>query len=100
MGTDADLDWMDIKSDKKGGCRANVGFLGPGFGPHLFNLERGTFCVKDKGATIHEALHVMGGEHEQSRPDRQRFIKILWDKIPIDSAHNYWRTSWTSEDAA
>ena len=47
--TDADLDWMEIISDEIGGCRATVGFHGPGAGPHLCNLERGTFCTESKG---------------------------------------------------
>lgn len=38
------------------------------------------FC-DNKGMIIHEICHALGFWHEQSRPDRNRFVRILWENI-------------------
>lgn len=43
-------------------------------------LSIGTNC--DRIATIeHEFLHALGFWHEQSRSDRDDYVKIMWDRI-------------------
>lgn len=43
-------------------------------------LSIGTNC--DRIATIeHEFLHALGFWHEQSRSDRDDYVKIMWDHI-------------------
>jgi hypothetical protein len=34
------------------------------------------------GVIIHEIMHALGIVHEQSRPDRDSFVKVVWDVIP------------------
>ncbi|XP_051879393.1 meprin A subunit beta-like [Pristis pectinata] len=41
-------------------------------------------------ATIeHEFLHALGFWHEQSRPDRDDYVKIIWDRIENGQEHNF-----------
>lgn len=41
------------------------------------------------GSIIHELGHVIGLEHEHTRPDRDAYIQIHWDNIVEDKRHNF-----------
>lgn len=41
------------------------------------------------GTAIHELGHAIGMAHEQSRPDRRKYVEIHWDNIPDDKASNF-----------
>jgi len=71
------------------GCWSYVGRLG---GRQQLNLEA-PGCVH-QGVAIHEAIHAMGFFHEQSRPDRDEFVNILWGNINPDMAYNFNKLSW------
>lgn len=41
------------------------------------------------GSLMHEIGHVIGLEHEHTRPDRNQYITIHWDNIQADRIHNF-----------
>jgi hypothetical protein len=64
------------------GCSSGVGKRG---GKQLITL--GPECTA--GNTIHEIGHTLGLWHEQSRDDRDAFIKIVWANILDGYEHNF-----------
>lgn len=69
---------------KGGGCFSSVGNRHVG----KQRLSIGTNC--DRIATIeHEFLHALGFWHEQSRADRDDYVKIMWDRISEGKEHNF-----------
>lgn len=60
----------------KSGCGTLVGYK-----TEPVDVSLSEKCLKLTGAIQHEILHVLGLWHEQSRPDRDEFVDILWDNI-------------------
>ena len=55
-------------------------------GGQVINL--GTGCMSQR-LIQHELAHALGMWHEQSRPDRDNYVTILWDNIRTESSYNY-----------
>ncbi|XP_041941131.1 meprin A subunit beta [Alosa sapidissima] len=69
---------------KGSGCFSSVGNRRVG----KQRLSIGSGC--DRIATIeHEFLHALGFWHEQSRPDRDDYVTIMWDRISEGREHNF-----------
>ena len=45
------------------------------------------------GTVVHEMLHAAGFWHEQSRPDRDQHVSILWENISPGREDNFARYS-------
>lgn len=63
-------------------CNSRVGRQG---GKQVINL--GGNC--SVGSAIHEIAHALGAWHEQSREDRDNFVRIVFANIRPDAAHNF-----------
>jgi len=69
---------------KDGGCYSYVGRIG---GPQKLSLDRG--CLYDVGTSMHEFMHAIGYQHEQSRSDRDNYVRIIWKNIPNNVRNNF-----------
>ncbi|XP_070941588.1 meprin A subunit beta isoform X3 [Macaca nemestrina] len=69
---------------KGSGCWSSVGNRRAG----KQELSIGANC--DRIATVqHEFLHALGFWHEQSRSDRDDYVRIMWDRILSGREHNF-----------
>lgn len=72
------------------GCGASrVGRQG---GRQLIHLSQTTDSptkIVNAGTVIHELAHMISLRHVQSRTDRDKYIRILWDNIEPSQRHNF-----------
>ena len=66
------------------GCSSYVGRVG---GAQNMSLRR-SGCT-GVSTTTHEFGHAVGLSHEQTRPDRDQYVRINWDNIQDGRAHNF-----------
>lgn len=71
--TEYDANYVDILVEE--GCNSDVGMIG---GRQTVSLGIG--CAHHS-VILHELGHVVGFWHEQNRPDRDKFVNIVWDNI-------------------
>ena len=79
VARDGEEDYVDIIPGN-GGCYAIIPYW-TGRGRCEVGLEQDG-CVTMK-IVVHELLHALGIKHEQSRPDRDSFITMVWSNIVV-----------------
>src|SRR5262249_35780149 len=71
-----------ISFEELDGCWSEVGMRG---GKQVVSI--GPSCTL--GSAIHEIGHVAGLWHEQSRNDRDQYVRVLWENIQEGREHNF-----------
>ena len=71
-----------IRYSPGSGCSSNVGRQG---GPQTVSLGSGCFF----GQAVHETGHTIGLWHEQSREDRDSFVRIVFENVDPAQRHNF-----------
>ena len=72
-----------VKFIRGNGCFSFIGRVG---GSQDLSIGRG---CELKGIVLHEIQHALGRVHEQSRPDRNKFVVILSDNVREDRLSNF-----------
>jgi len=70
----------------RNGCWSELGRTG---GRQELSLARDG-CVYH-GVIQHETLHALGFQHEQTRSDRDKYVRINWDYIQPATAYNFYK---------
>ncbi|XP_067672557.1 meprin A subunit beta-like [Haliotis asinina] len=65
------------------GCHSHIGRKG---GMQIVTISNG--CYR-KGTIMHELIHALGFWHEQSEPNRDQYVTIVWDNIESGREHNF-----------
>ncbi|CAB1338806.1 unnamed protein product [Coregonus sp. 'balchen'] len=73
-----------ISYEPRDGCWSSLGRVG---GQQVVSLQRDG-CVYF-GIVQHETLHALGFQHEQTRSDRDQYVRINWSNIDANSAYNF-----------
>ncbi|EDO47591.1 predicted protein, partial [Nematostella vectensis] len=68
-------DYVEFYMDKSGICESDIGRIR---GRQTVSLGQG---CRNPGHVTHELMHTLGFYHEHTRPDRDKFVRILWDNI-------------------
>jgi hypothetical protein len=83
--TSSDSYYITIRNGN--GCSSYVGYNPNTLQEHTVSLQY-PGCV-DHGRIMHELLHTLGFYHEQSRPDRDNYVKINTGHIQSGMEHNF-----------
>lgn len=83
--TEKDYIYVDYKSVDELGFNGGSSWVGRHGGRQSLNLS-----TTDYTTILHELMHALGFWHEQSRPDRDSYVQILWDNVSSeDHRHNF-----------
>uniref|UniRef100_A0A671SNS6 Metalloendopeptidase n=1 Tax=Sinocyclocheilus anshuiensis TaxID=1608454 RepID=A0A671SNS6_9TELE len=82
-----------ISIENKDGCFSSLGRTG---GKQVVSLNRNG-CVYH-GIVQHELNHALGFNHEQTRSDRDKYVKINWENISPDTAYNFQKQNTNNQN--
>ncbi|XP_062418066.1 hatching enzyme 1.2-like [Pungitius pungitius] len=88
-----DNEWLSIESRE--GCYSSVGRQG---GAQTVSLSR-QGCLY-YGTVQHELLHALGFNHEQTRSDRDDYIRVQWENIIDGKWHNFDKIATLNQGTA
>ncbi|MFH4980256.1 hypothetical protein AB6A40_006965 [Gnathostoma spinigerum] len=77
----SDADYIYIHAGKD--CHSSLGHTG-----REQRISLGERCLT-KGIVIHEIMHALSFIHEQSRPDRDAYVKVNFDAVKDEAKHNF-----------
>lgn len=75
-----------IMVESKDGCFSSLGRVGNG---QTLSINR-QGCLYP-GVIQHETMHALGFQHEQTRSDRDSYVRINWENIQPDMAFNFYK---------
>uniref|UniRef100_A0A8C2DTS7 Metalloendopeptidase n=1 Tax=Cyprinus carpio TaxID=7962 RepID=A0A8C2DTS7_CYPCA len=81
-----------ISIENKDGCFSSLGRTG---GKQVVSFSR-QGCVYN-GIVQHELNHALGFYHEQTRSDRDQYVKINWENISPDMAYNFQKQNTNNQ---
>ncbi|XP_068735001.1 uncharacterized protein [Montipora capricornis] len=84
-----------ITFNNNDGCSSRVGLRYASRGMQEISIAQGCNHV---ATIVHELLHALGFLHEQSRSDRDKFVKIYWENILPGLADQFDKYSWRTID--
>ncbi|XP_030375925.1 zinc metalloproteinase nas-4, partial [Scaptodrosophila lebanonensis] len=85
-------DYISIVSGRTG-CWSSIGRLG---GRQEVNLQSPN-CLRTRGTPIHELMHALGFFHEQSRHERDRYVRVLDENVKPGMLVNFEKSSPSKE---
>ncbi|XP_062380293.1 hatching enzyme 1.2-like [Sardina pilchardus] len=83
-----------ISIENKNGCYSYLGRTGGGQVVSLYRYG----CIYH-GIIQHELLHALGFYHEQTRSDRDQYVRINWENISSGMGHNFHKQNTNNLDS-
>lgn len=79
-----------VQSNKAGGCNSYAGMQKEADGDNVVTpLQLAPDGCDSMGSAVHQLCQALGMQHESARPDRDTYVKILWDNVKEGAEKNF-----------